>query len=64
MNQLELHQRKVARNYMRELARLLDQGRFTEAKHMNLRFTGIMALWEIQAERIKVAATKGLERTK
>ncbi len=64
MNQLEIHQRKIARNYMRQLSNLLSQGRFTEAKNLNLRFTGIIALWEIQAQNIKVAALKGIERSK
>lgn len=43
---------------MKGIANLLNQGRFTEAQQMNIRFTGIIGLWDLQGKNIKDAATK------
>jgi hypothetical protein len=55
---LELHQRQISRQYVREVAKLIREGRFTEAKNVSMRFTGILGLWELQQGNMKENALK------
>ncbi len=45
---LSNHQRKITRNYLRRIANFVKLGRFMEASSLNIRFQGILQLWEIQ----------------
>lgn len=55
---LQEQQRKIARAYLRQIANLVSLGRFTEAVQANIRFTGILNLWEIQKAKAEEAAAK------
>lgn len=52
------HRRNITRNYMRNLANLIKNGRLTEAKNLNIRYTGIIGLWEIQEANRQESALK------
>lgn len=43
---------------MKEVAKLIREDRFTEAKHVSMRFTGILGVWELQKENMRLSATK------
>lgn len=55
---LQLHQAQITRNHIRRLTNLIKLGRFGEAASANIKFTGILTLWEIQQTNMRNAAAK------
>jgi hypothetical protein len=50
--------RKIACNFLRRMGNLIKLGQYTEAKELNIRYTGILTLWEIQAANMEARAAK------
>jgi hypothetical protein len=57
---LKQHQFKIFRGYHRCISNLIKLDRFTEAEQASVRFTAILRLWAIQAEKMRGEAERGM----
>ena len=61
---IDEHQVRLERQYLRRIGNLLRLKRFNEAADTTLYLASILRMWAVQQNNIKVAAEKGLDRSK